>query len=95
MALYEVICTATPVNISALLGVPDDVAWKIRGRNLGQYSVYRAVSENAPTDLSGAVWQYNPGEDFNLNIYAGAALGNTWLMSAGDSVRVVIEDSLP
>ena len=95
MALYEVICTGTPVNLSALLNVGVGSSFKARGRNLGQYSIYRAVSENAPVDLDGAVWQYRPGEDFAMTVYAGPADGNTWLMSAGPSVRVVVEDNLP
>ena len=95
MALLELNLTATPVNLSALLNVGAGSSVKARGINLGQFAVYRAVSENAPPNLDGAVWLYNPGESWSMMVYAGATDGNTWLMSAGAPVRVVIEDNLP
>ena len=93
--LFELNLTATPVNISALLMVSTGSSVKARGINLGQFAAYRAVSDAAPLNLDGAVWLYNPGESWNMTVYAGAVDGNTWLMSASAPVRVVIEDNLP
>lgn len=95
MALFELNLTSTPVNISALLGVSDGGSIKARAVNAGRYAVYRAVSELAPTDLNGAVWRYNPGESWNMNIYAGAEDGNTWLSVVSTPVRVILEDNQP
>ena len=95
MALFELNLTATPVNLSALLSVSAGSSVKARGINLGQFAVYRAVSDAAPQDLNGAVWLYGPGESWTMTVYAGAVDGNTWLMSASASVRVVIEDNAP
>ncbi len=94
MALFELSITATPMNISALLGVADGTSIKARAMNAGRYAVYRSVSELAPTDLNGAVWPYNPGESWSMVIYAGAD-GNTWLTAASTPTRVILENNLP
>lgn len=95
MPLFELSITATPVNISALLGVADGASILARAFNAGQFAVYRAVSEDAPTDLNGAVWTYNPGESWTMKVFAGAVDGNTWLTAASTPVRIILEDNAP
>ena len=52
------------------------------------------VAATAPTDLDGAVFQYQPGEIFTFAVHAGPADGIPTLPLAGN-VRVVLEDNLP
>ena len=47
MALFEIAVTATPMNISALLGVSAGVSFSARAKNMGQSAIYRAVSDAA------------------------------------------------
>ena len=95
MAMFLLSLTGTPVDISALWGVADGGAVQGRGQNLGQFAVYRVVAATAPTDLGGAVFQYQPGEVFTFSVHAGAVDGNTYFATGGETVRVVLEDNLP
>ena len=95
MALYDLDITTAPLNVSALLMVADGSSTTVRAINAGQYAVYRAVSENAPSDLNGAIWVHNPGERWRMAIYAGAVDGNTWLIAASNPTRVILEDNAP
>ena len=95
MALFEIAVTATPMNISALLGVSAGSSFSARAKNMGQSAIYRAVSDAAPANLDGAVWRYNPGESFTMTVHAGAIDGNTWLIAASGSVRVILENNIP
>ena len=95
MALFELSLTGTPVDVSALWGVGVGTAFTARGQNLGQFAIYRMVAATAPTDLDGAVFQYQPGEIFTFTVNAGATDGNTYFATGGETVRVVLEDNLP
>ena len=95
MALFELTISATPTDISALLGVSGDVSILARGQNLGQATVYRAVGPTAPTNADGAVFRYQPGESFDMSVTAGATNGNTYLMTGSGTSRVVIENNIP
>ena len=95
MSLYEVNATATPTDISAMLGVGVGSSATARIRNAGQFAVYRMVAATPPTNLDGAVWEIAPGEISTFNVHAGAMDGNTYIASSAGTVRVILEDSVP
>ena len=95
MSMFLLTLTGTPVDITALWSVGVGSAFKARGQNLGQFAIYRMVAATAPTDLDGAVFQYQPGEIFTFAVHSGAVDGNTYFATGGETVRVVLEDNLP
>ena len=95
MALFELLISATPTDISALLDVSGNAVAVARGQNLGHATIYRAVAAIPPTSADGAVFRYQPGEHFDMSVTAGMVNGNTYLMTGSGTARVVIESNVP
>ena len=95
MAMFELILSVIPVNISQMWNVADGTAVQGRGQNLGIFPAFRMVSPTVPVNLDGAVFRYAPGESFTFTVHAGATDGNTYFASSGPTVRLILEDNLP